>query len=248
MDRGLEMMHDVDREERDAANQKFRYSSYASEDSRSVGGGHSWIDEETLRVVQQIFLLQTQEPPRVVVFAGIDPGNGCSRLCASVAEVLAQNARRPVCLVDANFRSPILSDLFGTTNDQGLTDALLQKGPIHSFAKSVNRPNLWLLSSGALAIDSPNLFSADNLRERLGELREEFEFVLIDAPPLSRYSDALVLGQHSEGVVLVLEADSTRRESASVAVAGLRAANVSILAAVLNKRTYPIPEKLYKWI
>lgn len=242
------MMQGIDREERSVSQPKIRYASYPSKGDGYSGADQSSMDEETLRVVQQIFLLQTQEPPRVVVFAGIDPRNGCSSICASVAEVLAHNSSRPVCLVDANFRSPVLSDLFGTSNHQGLTDALLQRGPIHSFAHPVNRHNLWLLSSGALAIDSPNLFSADNLRERLGELREEFDFVLIDAPPLSRYSDALVLAQHSEGVVLVLEADSTRRESASVAVAGLRAANVSILAAVLNKRTYPIPERLYKWM
>jgi len=241
-------MQGVDREEGIASEPKVYSSSYSGNDSGSARGGQSWIDEETLRVIQQIFLLQTQDPPKVVVFAGIDPGNGCSCVCASVAEVLAQNARRPVCLVDANFRSPVLSDMFGTSDHQGLTDALLTTGPISSFAKPVDRRNLWLLSSGALAIDSPNLFSADNLSERLGELREQFDFVLIDAPPLSRYSDALVLGQHSEGVVLVLEADSTRREAASVAVTDLRAAGVSILAAVLNKRTYPIPAKLYKWL
>jgi Mrp family chromosome partitioning ATPase len=248
MDGGLEVMQGVDREERITSKPKIHASSYLRNDSRSAKGDQSWIDEETLRVAQQIFLLQTQEPPRVVVFAGVDPGNGCSRICASVAEVLAKNARRPVCLVDANFRSPVLSDMFGTANHEGLTDALLKPDPISSFAKPVDRHNLWLLSSGALAVDSPNLFSADNLGERLGELREEFDFVLIDAPPLSRYSDALVLGQHSEGVVLVLEADSTRRGAASVAVADLRAASISILAAVLNKRTYPIPEKLYKWL
>jgi Mrp family chromosome partitioning ATPase len=138
--------------------------------------------------------------------------------------------------------------MFGAANHEGLADALLKPGPISSFAKPVDRHNLWLLSSGALAVGSPSLSSADNLSGRLGELREEFDFVLIDAPPLSRYSDALVLGQRCEGVVLVLEAESTRRGSASVAVADLRAASVSILAAVLNKRTYAIPEKLYKWL
>ncbi len=76
-------------------------------------GGHSvqaaasqWASEEALRLVQQVFLLQSQEPPRVVVFAGVDPGNGCSRICASVAETLAANDRGRVCLVEANFRSP----------------------------------------------------------------------------------------------------------------------------------------------
>src|SRR5271166_385986 len=92
-----------------------------------------WANDEALRLVQQVFLLQGEEPPRVVVFAGIDHGNGCSQICASVAETLAKNARKPVCLVEANFRSPALPGFFGTTNHFGLTEALLQKGPIGSF-------------------------------------------------------------------------------------------------------------------
>jgi Mrp family chromosome partitioning ATPase len=205
-----------------------------------------WASDEALRLVQQIFLLQTQEPPRVVVFAGIDHGNGCSQICASVAEILAKDARRPVCLVEANFRSPALPELFGTTNHYGLTEALLQKGPIAPFAKLVNDDNLWLLSSGSLASDSPRLLNSERLPERIKELRKEFEFVIIDAPPLTRYSDALALGKLADGLVLVLEADSTRRDAAAVVAANLRSANIPILAAVLNKRTFPIPDTIYK--
>lgn len=205
-----------------------------------------WADDEALKLVQQIFLLQTEEPPRVVVFAGIDHGNGCSQICASVAEMLAKNARRPVCLLEANFRSPGLSSLFGTSNHHGLTDALLTKGTISSFAKPIAQENLWLLSCGALAADSPSLLTSDYLGERLKELREEFEFVIIDAPPLTRYSDAMVLGQHSDGLVLIIEADSTRRDAASAVAANLRSMKVPILAAVLNKRSFPIPEKIYR--
>ena len=132
-----------------------------------------------------------------------------------------------------------LSELFGTTNHHGLTDALLQEGPIHSFAKLVTQDNLWLLSSGTLAADSPSLLTSERLRERLDELRRDFDFVVIDAPPLVRYSDAIVLGQLSDGLVLILEADSTRREAVSVAVANVRSVKVPILAAVLNKRSLP---------
>lgn len=213
----------------------------------NANGNHQrrWANEEALRLVEQIFLLQTQEPPRVVVFAGIDHGNGCSQICASVAETLAQHARRPVCLVEANFRSPALPELFRTTNHHGLTDALLQNGPINSFAKPVNENNLWLLSSGALAADSQNLLTSERLRERLQELRKGFDFVIVDAPPLTLYSDAIVLGQLSDGLVLVLEANSTRREAAAAIAANLRSVKVPILAAVLNKRTFPIPEGIY---
>ncbi len=212
------------------------------------GNLRRWASEEALRLVQQIFIFQTQDPPRVVVFAGIDHGNGCSQICVSVAETLARHARRPVCLVEANFRSPALPELFGTTNHHGLTNALLENGPIGTFAKRVNRDNLWLLSSGSLAADSQNLLTSERLPERLQELRNGFDFVIIDAPPLNRYSDAIVLGQHSDGLVLVLEADSTRREAATAIAANLRSVKVPILAAVLNKRTFPIPEGLYRRI
>jgi Mrp family chromosome partitioning ATPase len=207
-----------------------------------------WTGDEALRLVQQIFLLQAQEPPRVVVFAGIDHGNGCSRICASVAETLARNTKGRVCLVEANFRSPGLPGLFGTTNHFGLTEALLRDAPVTSFAKPVNRENLWLLSSGTLAADSPNLLNSERLRGRMTELRGEFEFTILDAPPLNRYADAVVLGQLANGVVLVIEADATRREAAAAVAENLRSAKVPILAAVLNKRTFPIPEKIYSWL
>jgi len=69
--------------------------------------------------------------------------------------------------------------------------------------------------------------------------------VLIDAPPLSEYSDAVGLGQLADGLLLVLEANSTRRETALRITEDLSAAHVRVLGAVLNKRTFPIPGPLY---
>ena len=201
--------------------------------------------EESLRLVQRIFLLQTQAPPRAVVFAGIDHGNGCSEICVSVAQTLANNVRGSICLLEANLRSPALPELFGTTNHHGLTDALLQEGPIRSFAKPLRGDNLWLLSSGSLAPDSPKLLNSDRLKTRFAELRKEFDYVLIDAPPLTRYADAVGFGQITDGFVLILEANVTRREAALRVSENLRASGIHVLGAVLNKRTFPIPESLY---
>jgi capsular exopolysaccharide synthesis family protein len=182
----------------------------------------------------------------MVVFAAVDHGDGCSRIAATVANNLARSARRSVCLIEANFRTPALPDIFGTTNHHGFTDALLAEDPIRSYAKPVGSDNLWLLSSGALAGDSANLLTSERVKARLAELRAEFDFVIIDAPPLSRYADAIAIGQLTDGLVLILEAGSTRKEAAQAATANLRSSKVPILGAVLNKRTYPIPESVYK--
>lgn len=212
-------------------------------------GNHSesnWTSEEAQRLVQQVFLLQTKEPPRAVTFAGVDHGNGCSHICAAVAETLAKSDRGRVCLVEANFRSPALPEMFGVPNHFGLTEALLRDGAIAKFVKPLLQQNLWLLSSGTLATDSPNLLSSEQLRARVAELRKEFDFVILDAPPLNRYSDGVALGQLSDGLVLVIEANTTRRESAAAVAENLQSAKIPILAAVLNKRTFPIPQSIYK--
>ena len=86
----------------------------------------------------------------MVIFSGIDPGNGCSWICAHVAEILASQKLGSVCLVDANLRSPSLPELFGTTNHYGLTDALSKSGSIRDFTKVVRSDNLSLLSCGSL--------------------------------------------------------------------------------------------------
>jgi len=182
-----------------------------------------------------------------VVFAGIDHGNGCSEICASAAESLAKSTRGQVCLVEANFYSPILSQLFQTTNCQGLTEALHHPDQrVVSYAKPMKQGNLWLLSSGKVTAESSQLLHSDGLRKRLLELRESFDYVVIDAPPLTRYSEGIAIGQVVDGLVLILEAEATRREAASAVAANLRAANIPILAAVLNKRNFPIPEKIYR--
>jgi receptor protein-tyrosine kinase len=202
--------------------------------------------EESLKLVQRFFLTSEQTPPKAVVFAAIDSGNGCTRLCAIMAQLLAESVSGSVCLVEGNFRTPSLPDLFGVDNHHGLADSLRQEGAVRGFAKQVGRDNLWLLSSGSQARECLNLLNCDRMKERIAELRSAFDYVLIDAPPLNSYADAMVFGRLADGVVLVLEANATRREAALRVSESLQATRIPVLGAVLNKRTFPIPSALYK--
>jgi capsular exopolysaccharide synthesis family protein len=201
--------------------------------------------EESQKLVQRVFLAQGAENPRVVVFAGIDHGNGCSQICAQTARILADNVQGSVCLLDANLRTPSLPNIFGVTNHHGLTDALMESDSVRSYAKPLTPSNLWLLSCGSMPAGSSNMLTSARMKDRIAELRREFDYVLVDAPPLNEYSDAIALGQIADGLVLVLEANATRRESALRIADTLRATQIRVLGAVLNKRTFPIPEGLY---
>jgi len=77
-------------------------------------------------------------------------------------------------------------------------------------------------------------------------MRKDFTVILIDAPPINTHADAALLGSMADGVVMILQANQTRREAAERAKEILDAGGVRVLGAVLNKRTFPIPEFLYR--
>ena len=104
--------------------------------------------------------------------------------------------------------------------------------------------NLWVLPAGVSA-DPSFLLISERLRECVAELRSEFDFLIFDAPPAGHANDATVLGAMLDGVVLVVGAHSTYREAARKAKESLKSANVRMLGAVLNNRTFPIPGAIY---
>jgi protein-tyrosine kinase len=202
--------------------------------------------EELSKLVRQLF--QSPGGGRAVVLAGVEPGNGGTWMTVNCARLLAAQARGPVCVVDGNLRSPALHQQFGVANHHGLSDLMRQGGAISSYVQRLEGTrNLWLLSCGSqTGPEGANvLLSLEALRARIQELRAGFEYVVIDAPALSQYGDAVVLGQAADGVALVIAEQDTRKESARHAVEELNKANVRVLGAVLNKRTFPIPQKIY---
>ena len=92
------------------------------------------------------------------------------------------------------------------------------------------------------------MFSRPRVEARLLELRNQFDHVLVDAPPVAASSGFLTLVTLAEGVVLVLKAGHTRRPAVLLAIEELETAGVKVLGAVLNQREYPIPEAIYKML
>jgi Mrp family chromosome partitioning ATPase len=200
--------------------------------------------EEVAKLVQSIFLTSREgNSPRAVAFCGIGHGDGASWICAQVALAVAEGAGS-VCAVDANLHVPGLHNFLGTPNGSGLAEAVRQVGPIREFLELGPRANLWVLPAGVNA-DSNLLLISERLRERVAELRAEFDFLIFDVPPAGHANDARVLGAMLDGVVLVVGAHSTYREAARKAKESLKSANVRILGAVLNNRTFPIPGAIY---
>jgi succinoglycan biosynthesis transport protein ExoP len=205
----------------------------------------SVVDQEEIsRLVQRVF--RAPDASRSVIFAGVDEGDGCTSICVAAAENLAATAPGSVCIVDANLRDPSVHKHFGVDNRSGLAEAIVQPGPIPNFAQQIAGTNLWVLPSGSGIAAAQSLVSSEGMRSRVAELHQTFDHVLFDSPALNRCADAIVLGRLVDGMLLVLQSNATRRETARTVIENVRQANVHLLGAVLNKRTFPIPQNLYE--
>jgi Mrp family chromosome partitioning ATPase len=235
--------------QRAAKDDFFRYAVDASSHSQkqlfAVPRVKETPDVEIEKLVQRLFS-QSREGSglKVVSFSGIARDDRSSWICAQAAAALARQADLSVCIVDGNLVSPQLHVQLAAANAPGLAEALTSKGSIRNFATRLGKANLWLIPAGLAMLGA--CASMERYRERFAEMREGFDHILVSAPALSREAEATFLGQLADGVVLIVEANRTRRETVRRAKEQLEAAQVRILGAVLDQRTFPIPEKLYR--
>jgi hypothetical protein len=191
---------------------------------------------EILKLVHTLFL-SSPNAPRQVLFCGVGDADGSGNLCVSAAKVLAREVSSRVCVVDAKLRAPSLHGWLHPDSD------FMPSSPRCESLASQISGNLWFVPADCLGQTGTG---TEQLCSTLRELRKEFGYVLIDAPPVGLSADAVVLGHVTNGVVLVLEANATRRVAARSAKEALDSANVRLLGTVLNNRTFPIPEKIYR--
>lgn len=216
--------------------------------ARYANGQHG-VQDELAKLVQRLFVLPgPARSPGAVAICGVEQGVGCSWICAHAGESLAAQVPGTVCIVDGNLRGPSLHKYFSMSVSNGLIDATEEQQPIASFTRQAGKQNLWVLTAGDPGKERNGSLNPARLRARFSELRSQFDYVLIDTPPMAESSDGMLLAQMADGAILVVVSLSTRREAARAVKQSFDAANVSVLGVVLNKRTYPIPEGLYRRI
>lgn len=168
----------------------------------------------------------------VVTSAGV--GEGKSTTLANLAVVSAQ-ARRKVILVDADLRRPRLHDLFGLSNQTGLTTVMMDESALAAPPlQETGIEGLLVLTSGQLPPNPAELMGSRRMAEVIDTLAEQADQVFFDTPPVVAVTDAAVLATKVDGVLLVIGAGKTRREHARAAVERLQQINARLLGTVLT--------------
>jgi len=207
------------------------------------------VDDEIVSLVAQLFPLDGDGETEVrrALFTSVEVSRSSAEVATRVAEVLAQRANGVVCLADLNLQVPTLHLRHQLEGHAGFADALMQSGALRAFThRAPCSSNLWVMPAGLRAADARPLLGSALTQRRLAELFGTFDYVVATTAPIGQHADAALLGAYVDGVVLVLEANRTRPEAARAACDALYAANTRVLGTVLNNRTFPIPDAVYR--
>jgi len=173
------------------------------------------------------------EGHKVVQVTSPDPGDGKSTFTANLAVSLAQTGKR-VLLVDADFRRPRVAKIFGTESTLGLSGVIQGTADLTDAVIPSGVENLSLLVCGPRPVNPSELLGSQQFRELVEVLREAYDFVLIDTPPVLAVTDPCVVAPRVDGVVLLIRITKDVRPHARRSVESLQELGANILGVVVN--------------
>jgi hypothetical protein len=191
-------------------------------------------------LVRQVFSPGWPKPSRQVAFSAVDQQTEITGICEAISWELASQVSGSVCLTEARdgiFSSADLAD------EHGFDAAHFF--PFRGSAKQLSS-NLWTTSKGKDDHIPRSVMSATTARTRVNDLRLQFDYTILNCASAAQNSEAALLGQFCDGIILVLDADRTRRATAQKVQQVFHASNAHILGAVLMGRSFPVPEGLYR--
>jgi protein-tyrosine kinase len=203
------------------------------------------ITEELKNMKLYIRSISDQKTIRTILFTSSNPGEGTSTLLVNFAKELAASGEK-VIIIDTNLRNPILHKLLNIENIEGMAEALDKRKPLIETIKKTATENLRIITHGKQSEGTLAGFSSDTIKPIINELKSHADWILFDSPPIHQYSDAAVLANEVDGVIMVIQAENTKWAVAQSARDKIKRENTQILGAILNKKQFHIPNLIYK--
>jgi len=190
---------------------------------------------EAFRAIRTNVLFSTaDEGSKVLVVTSTGPGEGKTMTACNVAIALAQSGAR-VLVVDCDMRRPRIHEVFSLPQEPGLSNVLVGNAKASDAVRKGGTTNLWVLAAGRIPPNPAELLGSKRFQDFLATLRDHFEWVILDTPPVMAVSDGQILAHQATGVLFVVGAEMTSRGAARTALDQLDGAKARYVGAVLNR-------------
>ncbi len=206
--------------------------------------------EEAYQRLGTHLLVPNREPSvlRDFMVVASQHAEGTTTTAALFASSLAKRKKLDVLLVEANFRTPALEQVFPIQRNGGFAELIDGRQGIDHVVQSTPQPNLFVVTCGHYETSPSSVLESSRFGEVMAALHERFQFVVFDSAPAAAYTDALILGPRIDAAVFVIEADRTRVDAAQRTKRQLERAGTRMLGALLNRRRTYLPAFLERML
>ncbi|RXZ83386.1 polysaccharide biosynthesis tyrosine autokinase [Paenibacillaceae bacterium] len=174
-----------------------------------------------------------EEDVQTIMVTSSKMSEGKSTTSANIAVTYSQ-ANKRVLLIDADLRKPTQHQVFSVSNRLGLTSALSNQHDLEEVLASTSVPNLTVLPSGPIPPNPSEMLASKRMTALLEKTRELFDIIIVDTPPITVVTDSQIVAAKCDGVIMVIDAGSVKKEAALKAKMSLEHVKARILGVVLN--------------
>lgn len=167
-----------------------------------------------------------------ILVTSSEPAEGKSTIIGNLAISLSQS-ENTVIILDCDLRKPTMHKKFKISNEFGLTELLVGKKELKDVIQYRNK-NLHIITSGKIPPNPAEMLASKSMKRLLEQLSNEYDYVLMDTPPLNAVTDAQVLSTEADGTLIVIRSEKTKKESILTAKNLLQKVNANILGIVFN--------------
>jgi receptor protein-tyrosine kinase len=199
----------------------------------SFDNDNSSIAEAFRKLRTNLQFLAVDNPPRVIVVTSSMPDEGKTTTAINIALALAE-AEHNVVLVGGDMRRPMLEQYLNVISEVGFSTVLAGRASVNDVLQKTRFPRLSVIASGAIPPNPSELLGSLAAQKVLGELRTNFDYVIVDSSPLLAVTDAAVLAANSDGVLVIARFGQTKCEQLAHAVGSLEDVGAQLLGAVFT--------------
>ena len=172
---------------------------------------------------------------KVITITSSVQNEGKSSVAFDLSKTMAEGGKK-ILMVDADLRKSVLAAKYHIQGiDKGLSHYLTGQAEIEDIIYETETEGFYLSVAGPLSPDPTSLLDSDQFQKFIDKVREDYDYVIIDAPPLGVVIDAAIIGKYCDGAVLVIEQGVIKRKVVQDVIKQLKSGKVRILGAVLNK-------------
>ena len=183
------------------------------------------------------------KPIKTIVVTSSLVGEGKSTVVGNLAYILSQDGAR-VLVIDCDLRKPSIHENFLLSNEKGLTDVLFGKSDLKGVPKKIE-DSLFLITAGTILPNPAEILGSKEMENLIKELKINFDYIIIDTPPILPVSDTLLLASKADATLIVVKARKTKEKMVKESYERLIEAKTNVIGTVLNESDKSLDNKYY---